>query len=173
MSSRIPLPTDTSQPKYGTPIDHAVADLAAAQMRQHVLDPALTELVRLRCARVHDCRLCRSVRNVDADDLDEETASKIDSYETSDLDERAKVALRLTDAMILDPSSAAGLRDKALEVFTEAEIAELLLDVVKWSQQKASVALRIEEPPRDGLSELRFDANGRASVGAALVSRER
>ncbi len=168
MSSRIPLPTDSSKPKYGTPIDYAVADFAAAQMRQHVLDPALTELVRLRCARVHDCRLCRSVRNIDADDLSEETAAKIDSYETSDLGERAKVALRLTDAMILDPSSAPLLRADVRRVFTEAEIAELLLDVVKWSQQKASVSLRIEEPPRDGLSELSFDAEGRASVGFPL-----
>lgn len=167
---RIPLPTDASVPKYGTPIDHAVAAFAAAVVRQRALDPATTELVRLRCARVHDCRLCRSVRDVEAaDDVDEATAAKIDHYETSDLDERAKVALRLTDAMILDPASAdERLRADARRLFSEAEIAELLLDVVKWSQQKASVALRIEPAPRDGLSELRFDERGRASVGAAL-----
>jgi hypothetical protein len=166
---RIPLPTDSSVPKYGTPIDFAVAEFAAAVVRQRALDPALTELVRLRCARVHDCRLCRSVRNVDAGGVDEDTAAKIDDYESSDLDERVKVALRLTDAMILDPSSAdTALRVDARRLFSEAEIAELLLDVVKWSQQKASVALRIEIPPREGLSELRFDQQGRATIGPAL-----
>jgi hypothetical protein len=167
---RIPLPTDPSVPKYGTPIDFAVADFAAAVVRQRALDPTLTELVRLRCARVHDCRLCRSIRNVDAGDLDEETAAKIDRYETSDLDERAVVALRLTDAMILDPSAAdAQLRADARRLFSEVEIAELLFDVVKWSQQKASVALRIEVPPPDGVTELRFDEHGRATVGTAVV----
>jgi hypothetical protein len=166
---RIPLPADPSVPKYGTAIDFAVDAFAAAVVRQRALDPALTELVRLRCARVHDCRLCRSVRNMDAGGLDEETAAKIDGYASSDLDERAKVALRLTDAVIIDPSSAdATLRADARRLFSETEIAELLLDVVKWSQQKASVALRIEVPPREGLSELRFDEDGRATVGSAL-----
>ncbi|WZH52463.1 MAG: hypothetical protein PIR53_00330 [Nocardioides alkalitolerans] len=167
---RIPLPTDPSVPKYGTPVDHAVADFAGTAMRQRHLDPVVTELVRLRCARVHDCRLCRSVRDVDAvDDLDEATAAKIDAWPTSDLPDRAKAALRLTDAVILDPASAGpDLRAEVRRHFSEAEIAELLLDVVKWSQQKASVALRIEVPPRDGLSELRFDDAGQASVGSAL-----
>lgn len=163
---RIPLPTDPSVPKYGTPIDYAVAAFAAAAMRSDLLDPVLTELVRLRCARVHDCRLCRSLRTVPADDLDETTAAKIDHYETSDLPERAKVALRLTDAVILDPAAAGPeLRAAARQHFSPAEIAELLLDVVKWSHQKASVALRIEPPPREGLTRLQFDESGRPAIG--------
>lgn len=165
---RIPLPTDPSAPKYGTPIDHAVADYAAAAVRGDRLDPVITELVRLRCARVHDYRLCRSLRTA-PDDLDETTAAKIDHYEDSDLPERAKVALRLTDAVILEPAGAGPeLRAAAHEHFSPAEIAELLLDVVKWSQQKASVALRIEPPPRDGLSRLTFDADGQPRIGDAL-----
>lgn len=116
---RIPLPTDPSVPKYGTPIDYAVADFAAAAVRSDRLDPVLTELVRLRCGRVHDCRLCRSLRTVSADELDEATAAKIDHYESSDLPERAKVALRLTDAVILDPAGAGPeLRAAASERFS-------------------------------------------------------
>lgn len=169
MTSRIPLPTDPSKPKYGTPIDYAVADFAAAVVRQKHLDPTTTELVRLRCARVHDCRLCQAVRNVDSGDVDEALATQVDDYEASDLSERHKVALRLTDAMILDPSRAdEALRADARRLFSETELAELLLDVVKWSQQKASVALRIEVPPREGLSELSFDADGQARVGGAV-----
>ncbi|QIG44613.1 hypothetical protein G5V58_19125 [Nocardioides anomalus] len=169
MSSRIPLPTDPSVPKYGTPVDFAVAAFAAAVVRQRALDPTTTELVRLRCARVHDCRLCQSVRNVEAGEVDESLATQVDHHETSVLSERHRVALRLTDAMILDPSAAdEALRADARRLFTETEIAELLLDVVKWSQQKASVALRIEVAPREGLSELSFDADGQARVGGAL-----
>ncbi|MDT9591636.1 hypothetical protein RDV89_01060 [Nocardioides zeae] len=169
VAPRIPLPTDRSQPKYGLPIDHAVARFAAAVVRRDALDPTITELVRLRCARVHDCRLCRSVRDVAATEVDEELAAKVDHHETSDLPERAKVALRLADAVILAPTTAdARLREDARRHFSESEIAEILLDVVKWSQQKASVALRIEVAPREGLSELRFDGDGNASVGAAI-----
>lgn len=168
LGPRIPLATDPSVPKYGTPIDHAVAAFAATAMRHDGLDPVTTEVVRLRCARIHDCRLCRSLRTVEEDELDEVTAAKIDRYEESDLPERLKVALRLTDAVILDPGSAGPeLRASALQHFTSAQVAELLLDVVKWSQQKASVALRIEPPPRDGLSELSFDAAGNPSIGGA------
>ncbi|MFW6773918.1 carboxymuconolactone decarboxylase family protein [Nocardioides sp. CPCC 205120] len=168
---RIPLPSDPRVPKYGTPVDHAVAAFAGTAMRQRALDPVLTELVRLRCARVHDCRLCRSVRDVAAaDELDEATAAKVDHHAASDLPPRAKAALMLADAVILDPASAGPeLRAAVRRHLSEAEIAEVLLDVVKWSQQKASVALRIEVPPREGLSELRFDEAGDAAVGGALT----
>jgi hypothetical protein len=164
---RIPLPTGAG-PKYGTSVDHAVAAFAASVRRDQAVDARLTELVRLRCARHHDCRLCRSLRT-EGSGVDEDAAAKIDAYETSDLDERAKAALRLTDAVILGPSEltdavAADIRDQ----LTPEEIAEILLLVVKYSQQKASVALRIEPAPRDGLSVLTVDAEGVGRVGGAL-----
>jgi hypothetical protein len=51
-------------------------------------------------------------------------------------------------------------REDARAHFSEAEIAELLLDVVKWSVQKALVAVRIEPPPGDGLTVMAADADG-------------
>ncbi len=108
---------------------------------------------------------------MDSGEVDEALADQVDDYEASDLDERHKVALRLTDAMILDPSAAdEALRADARRLFSEEEIAELLLDVVKWSQQKASVALRIEVPPREGLSELGFDDQGQAASAARQLT---
>ena len=38
------------------PLDAAVDGLHAAAMRLHALDPVTTELVRLHCARYHDCK---------------------------------------------------------------------------------------------------------------------
>lgn len=166
---RIPLPTDPSVPKYGTAIDFAVETFAISARKAQSSDPRIVELVRLRCASHHDCRLCRSLRTDDSG-IDEDDVAKIDDYEASDLDEREKAALRLTDGMIIDPRGVTGdVAARIRALLTPREIAEILLVIVKYSQQKASVALRIEPAPRDGLSVLTVDAEGRGRVGAGLV----
>jgi alkylhydroperoxidase family enzyme len=78
--------------------------------RLSALDPFTTELVRLRGARAHNCRMCKSLRNVRAVESggDEATFDKIDLYERSDLAERHKVALRLADAMLWTPARIPG-----------------------------------------------------------------
>jgi hypothetical protein len=43
-------------PVEGLPLPRALDDLHAAAMRLHALDPVTTELVRLHCARYHDCK---------------------------------------------------------------------------------------------------------------------
>jgi alkylhydroperoxidase family enzyme len=170
---RIPPPQTTGVHWYGTPIDEAIDAFSATAVRASTLDPITTEVVRLRCARYHDCRLCQSLR-VDtalAEGLDEQLAAKVDVYETSDLDERLKVALRLTDAVIVDPSCVdAALAAQLHEHFSEAQIAELMHDIVKWSFQKVLVALRLDVPVRDGLSVLSFDAHGDPSIGDPIAS---
>ena len=150
-----------------------VGELAAYQdavVRSGLLDATTTELVRLRCARQHDCRICQTLRLADAvaAGVGGDMTDKIDVYERSDLDERHKVALRLTDAMIWWPTEVSDeLVRQAHEHFTDAELAELLLDITKWSTQKIHVALGTEGAdalPRDaaGVSYLRFDDEGRA-----------
>jgi len=47
------------------------------------------------------------------------------------------------------------------EYFTDEQIAELIFDVMKWSDQKVDVALGMDAPPRGGLSTHSFDAGGR------------
>ena len=163
---RIGPPTRSG--RYGTELDAAMAAFEKAVVRADALDPLTTELVRLRCARIHDCRRCRGVRDDAALEagFDEELGAKIDRYEQSDLSPRHKAALRLADAMILGgPVDRADARAH----FSEAEIAELLLDVVKWSVQKALVALRIEPAENDGtLTRMRADETGAYRFGAIL-----
>jgi AhpD family alkylhydroperoxidase len=165
--TRIAPPTHAG--RYGTELDHAMHDFERAVVRIQGLDPVTTELVRLRCARIHDCRRCRSVRDdaAQAAGFDEELGAKIDDYERSGLSPRHKAALRLADAMIL---GAPVDRDDARAHFSEAEIAELLLDVVKWSVQKALVALRIEPAPNEGeLTRMAADASGVYRFGAVMA----
>ena len=147
----------------GLALDAAMSSFAAAAVRQSGVDPVVTELVRLRCAQYHDCRLCASLRSRDALDrgLDEAAVAKVAQHSTSDLDRVARAALRLADAIIIDPG---GIDDElAVELracFSDEQIAELCLDVVKWSKQKFLVALRLESPPSTGLTVLSFDEQG-------------
>lgn len=135
--------------------DHAPTDLwsaldewmrAVARLRS--LDPLTTELVRLRGARAHDCRLCRSLRNVRAvqGGAGESTFDQVDDYERSDLDERHKVALRLTDAMLWRPTSYPdGLVDQVHAEFSPAESLEIVLDVARNAANKIAVTFGADQ----------------------------
>ena len=143
------------------------------RVRANAVDPLTTELVRLRCAQVHDCRLCGSLRNREAlaEGFDEGLQQKIARYESSDLEAHQVAALRLCDAIILTPSRADADLKAALEQhFTAAQIAEIMLDVMKWSQQKALVALRMEAPPWEDTHTLVFDADGQPRIEGPAYS---
>lgn len=173
LASRIPPPQPGQGPRYGTAFDVAMVGFAASVMRLRTLDPITTEIVRLRCARHHDCRMCRSVRYEDAREagLTEDTADQIDRYEDSELLLRHKVALRLTDAMIMAPADLTPeLRRQVREHFSNAEIAEIAFDIMKWSHQKALVALRIEPPPETEHTPLSFDEDGHPRLAGATPS---
>ena len=142
-----------------------------AVVRGSALDPTTTELVRLRCARTHRCRICQTLRLADARaaGVDEAMTAQIDFHERSDLPDRAKAALRVTDAFITRPDL---LSDTAVEQartsFGPAELASLCLDVTKWSTQKIHVALGTDgadglETDEDGVAVFGFDETGRAT----------
>ena len=170
---RIPPPSGPG-PRYGTDLDHACVAFESAVVLLDGVDPLTTEIVRLRCARYHDCRRCRSVRLEAAleQGFDEEWGAKIDRWETSDLDERYKAALALTDAIIMAPHAIdPALRQRVRAHFSDAEIAEICLDVMKWSVQKVLVALRIEPAAADDhLSRLTFDEQGRFLIGGPVAA---
>jgi AhpD family alkylhydroperoxidase len=156
----------------GAPLDGAAVDVSpggllnayqAAVVRGSALDPVTTELVRLRCARTHHCRICQTLRLADARaaGVDEAMTAKVDFYERSDLPDRAKVALRVTDAFITQPYLLSdAVTEQARAWFGPAELASLGLDITKWSTQKIKVALGT-----DGADQLVTDADGVALFG--------
>jgi alkylhydroperoxidase family enzyme len=165
-----PVPP-TASPDPSAALREALGEYQEAVVRGQALDPLLTELVRLRCARTHNCRICQTLRLADARDAgaDEAVTAAVDRYETSDLDERTKAALRVTDALITLPASlsADGVAS-ARALLTSDELAELCLDVSKWSTQKVHVALGTDAADRlplgaDGVSWFRFDSAGRVA----------
>ena len=175
MTDTIPrLPTNNLTPgvSAGGPVENAIAQFAAAAVRADSIDPIITELVRLRCAQYHDCRLCGSFRVQSALDagFDESMQKAIGNYESSDFSPKIKAALRLCDAMIMHPGDIKpALVDELRTHFSPEQITELCVDVMKWSQQKSLVALRIEPPASDQhLTQLIFDDNGHPVFGDAL-----
>ena len=94
--------------------------------------------------------------------LDEVMAAKVDRYEVSDLPARHKAALRLADALMTQPGGIdAPLRDELRRHFSDDQLVELTVDVMKWNYQKVTVALGTDDEVRPGeLAELQFDADG-------------
>ncbi|MDX1881916.1 carboxymuconolactone decarboxylase family protein [Mycolicibacterium sp. 120270] len=120
----------------------------AARLR--ALDPLTTEVVRLRGATQHNCRLCKSLREGHALDAggSESLYEQIEWFETSKaLSDRHKAALRYADALIWTPANitsdvAAGVRT----YFTEAESFELTVDLMRNASNKIAVSLAADAP---------------------------
>ncbi|MGE2818168.1 carboxymuconolactone decarboxylase family protein [Mycobacterium heidelbergense] len=127
------------------PSDVVFNDFLPAVARMRALDPVTAELVRLRGAAQHNCRLCKSLRETTALDAggSETLYGDIGRYEDSSLlDERAKAALRYTDALIWTPAHL--VADVAAEVrsrFSEAKAVELTFDVMRNASNKIAVSL--------------------------------
>lgn len=142
-----------------------IEDFMRAVARLRVLDDLTSELVRLRGARQHTCRLCMSRRSLAAVEqgADATTFADVDDYRASGLTDRAKAALGLTDAMIWTPASIregdlAAVRDH----LSPAEAVEVVLDVARNATNKIAVALAADEahdPTKVALFEVDNDGN--------------
>lgn len=132
------------------PVDLLLNGFAPMVGAARDVDPVTTEVVRLRGAVAHDCRLCRSLREGAALDAggNETMYDDIERYEESSLlNDRHKAALRYVDAIVwtparIPPEVAAGVRAH----FTEGEALELTLDVMRNATNKIAVALGADAP---------------------------
>ena len=146
--ARLPAPADGSSHKtYQPALSAALMELQGAVVRSCALDPVTMELVRIRCANVHDCRVCRQVRYEPARTAgaDEAVLAKVQAYETSDLSERHKVVLRLADAHLFG-AVPPSLADQVADHLTPEEALDVVLLVAKCSYQKSLVALGLDTP---------------------------
>lgn len=154
---RIPL-DDNGKPIRDAQLYALMGEYQNTVVRSTHLDVVTAELIRLRCARQHDCRICQTLRLADAQQsgVNVDMESKIDFYEISDLSERHKTALRIVDAFIWRPQDMSDeLVAQAHEYFSEMELAEILVDITKWSTQKIHVTLGT-----DGADHVQTDDRG-------------
>jgi hypothetical protein len=142
---------------------------AVARLRE--LDPVTTEVVRLRGAVQHNCRLCKSRREGYALDAggSESLYAEIEYFETSaQLSDRHKAALRYVDALIWSPSRidtavAAGVRTH----FTESACLELTLDVMRNACNKIMVSMGADAAQvSEGTELFRVEADGKTVVAS-------
>jgi alkylhydroperoxidase family enzyme len=159
-------PGGEGRPVDGVALLGAFDELSRTVALLEAVDPVTTELVRLRGARQHNCRLCQSTRWARALEAgaDEALLDTTERYEESDLPEPQKVALRLTDAIITEPASVdAPLADQVHRSFAPVQVVELVMDVMRNSGQKIAVALAADDPHVESGVE-RFEITGRGDV---------
>jgi alkylhydroperoxidase family enzyme len=133
--------------------------------RLRALDALTSEVVRLRGAAQHNCRLCKSLRETTALDAggSETLYGGIEHFEASALlTDRHKAALRYVDALIWSPGHidrgiAAGVRAH----FSDAEAVELTFDVMRNASNKIAVALGGDAPRVEhGTEQYLLDVDG-------------
>ena len=136
---------------------------AVARLRD--LDALTSEVVRLRGAAQHNCRLCKSLRETTALDAggSETLYGDIERFEASELlTNRQKAALRYADALIWSPGHIdRGIVAAVRAQFSDDEAAELTFDVMRNASNKVAVALAGDAPRvESGTEQYLLDANG-------------
>lgn len=133
--------------------------------RMRALDPLTAEVVRLRGAAQHNCRLCKSLRETTALDAggSESLYDDIGHFENSTLlTDAHKAALRYVDALVWSPAHidrnvSAGVRAN----FSDNEAVELTFDVMRNASNKVAVALAGDAPRvEEGTERYLLDADG-------------
>lgn len=136
--------------------------------RLRALDPVLTELVRLRGARLHDCAVCKSRRSQDAivAGADESAFAALDDHAGSGFPAPTKAALALTDALIRTPYDVPGdVVDAVRAELTAEQTVEVVLDVMRNAANKIAVALGADAATvTEGVELFTTDADGNLSV---------
>ena len=159
-----PLPTSAETDPW---VAHERFLLEVAKLS--ALDPVTSELVRLRGARAHDCRLCQSRRSVSAIDL----AGGSDLFDDADptgISDAQALACQVVDAFVWQPIRwPPGLGDQVVDALGPAAATELTLDIVRNAANKIAVAFRADEPQVEtgveyydidlGTGELRYDVS--------------
>jgi hypothetical protein len=114
--------------------------------RLPVLDAVTSELVRLRGARAHDCRLCRSRRSVSA--IDQAGRSDLfDETDPSGISDAQALALQVVDAFVWRPIQwPPGLGEQVVDALGPAAATELTLDLVRNAANKIAVAFGADDP---------------------------
>jgi alkylhydroperoxidase family enzyme len=140
-------------------------DFLPAVGRLRELDALTSEIVRLRGAAQHNCRLCKSRRETTALRAggSETLYDDIGHFETSArLTDRHKAALRYVDALIWTPSDIAGGVVAGVRAqFSDDQAVELTFDVMRNASNKIAVALGGDAPRVEhGVEEYLLDADG-------------
>src|SRR4051794_3774829 len=155
----IQMETDDDNPAAAIAIPIELSRLAAIPVKtknSFQIDPVLHELIRIYNAIYQDCQYCQNARQAVAvqHGLKEDMVSALGHFETSDLPENFKAALRITSAVAVNPAQ---LTDEiwagAREYFTELEVVDIVLLSMHTTSSKATIPLGLD-PGKEASSRL-------------------
>jgi alkylhydroperoxidase family enzyme len=140
-------PLDAELPGESRELWPAMECMMAAVMTIGGLDPLTAELVRLRGARVHNCRVCQSRRRVAAVVDDATLLEDPHAVDAAGLDDAQRAALHLTDAILLNPGTIPAAVTNAVTTYlTPQHALEVAMLVAHNAANKIAVALAADAP---------------------------
>lgn len=136
-AARIAIPTELTR----------LAAIPIASDGSFQIDPVVHECIRLFNANYQGCEYCLNARAAGAVQagLDESLVSKLTRFESSDLPEHIKAALRITNAVASGPTSLTRqLWDGARKYFSEQEVVDIVLLSVHTTGSKVTITLGLD-----------------------------
>jgi AhpD family alkylhydroperoxidase len=150
---------DDGSPAAAIAIPIELSRLAAIPVRtkrSFQVDPVLHELIRIYNAKVQDCQYCQNARQAVAvqHGLNEDMVSALGHFETSNLPENIKAALRITAALATNPAL---LTDEiwadAGTYYSEQELVDIVLLSMHTTASKTTITLGLD-PGKEASSRL-------------------
>ena len=150
---------DDGSPAAAVAIPIELSRLAAIPVRtkrSFQLDPVLHELIRIYNAKNQDCQYCQNARQAVAvqHGLNEDMVSALGHFETSNLPEQIKAALRITSAVATNPAL---LTDEiwadAGRYYSEQELVDIVLLSMHTTASKTTITLGLD-PGKEASSRL-------------------
>ena len=157
----VQMEPDADHPLARIAIPIELSRLAAIPIRttqSFQLDPVLHELIRLYNAKVNDCQYCQNARQAVAvqSGMDEDMVSVLTTFETSNLPEAIKAALRITAAVSTNPGLISDeMWGDAGRYYTEAELIDIVLLSMHTTASKSFITLGLD-PGKEASNRLFF-----------------
>ena len=115
-------------------------------------------MIRLYNAKVNDCQYCQNARQAVAvqSGMEEDMVAALSSFETSDLPDPIKAALRITAAISTNPGLLTDeLWADAGRYYTEAELIDIVLLSMHTTASKSFITLGLD-PGKEASNRLFF-----------------
>jgi alkylhydroperoxidase family enzyme len=134
----------------------AIMDMLAATGRLQVVDPVTKELMRLRGARLHQCRRCQSVRSVAALNAGADAAllGAEDPASIGKLSAGTLAVLDLVDAMFVGPPA---IDQELFGRLTQSYDSEELIEIVSYLMRNACNKIPVAFGADDAIVEEGFE----------------
>jgi AhpD family alkylhydroperoxidase len=148
---------NTPAAKIAIPVELTrLAAIPIASEGSFQIDPLVHECIRLFNANYQGCEYCLNARAAGAVQagLDETLVEKLTRFEASDLPEKIKAALRITNAVSSGPTSLSPqLWEDARKFYSEQEVVDIVLLSVHTTSSKVTITLGLD-PGKESSSRI-------------------